>query len=579
MKLKLSVFFILLVFLFISCENSPSSSNNDLLLALINNQANKNSSVTWTHTSDDIAGKEVYLVKINPTNASVKEEQFCVINAENMDLNTSTSSRSELPEYETSDLSEQSSTKTDPIRKIDEKYINLLSKTKLETASSRSGTSVEEAYEVDDTRDLYILTDISSSTLESKTATLYAKTDDVYVWVVEEDKTPYISKDGSKGEITKEIAERYAAKMQEIYKYICHVEVPLPENILYFTSSEKYEVRDMEEYSKTGTKINIVIADINEDNSESSLSEGTIGLTVLKDLASGTSEAVNYYDIKSNIGNYFYMDSYFCLADENDCFSTLSHEFQHLLFNGYKIIDCELLTNMTNSWLTEMLSMLTEDMMADYLNTDNNNHPLYLLPYYNSYYYFSALNQWNNSNALDYSSTYAFGAWLVRNYGGVELIHQMSTNSYVEMECVLEALKSTTKTSWTISNLQKKYSEALIYQDTSLGYTSFNKSPETTLIYNGYEYPLKSIDLWNLDDILTKKDYTSFKYDGPYYLYANSYCQLQPLGLSIHYLGTVDSSANSISLDFRSASGSGISGVINPSTPDDSCVNYYVMFK
>lgn len=579
MKLKLSVFFILLVFLFISCENSTSSTNNDLLLALINNQANKNSSVTWTHTSDDIAGKEVYLVKINPTSKPVKEEQFCVINASNMDLNTSTSSRSELPEYVDSDYSEQSFNESAQSIKINENFINLLSKTKLEAASSRSGTSVEVTYDIDATRDLYILTDISSSTLESKTATLYAKTDDVYVWVVEDDKTPYISTDGSKGEITKEIAERYAAKMQEIYNYICYVEVPLPENILYYSSKTQAEVKNMEEYSETGTKINIVIADINEDNSESSLSEGIIGLTIFQDLASGTSEAVDYKKIKSNIGNYFYMDSYFCIADENTCYSTLSHEFQHLLYFGYKNVKNELLTDITNSWLTEMLSMLTEDMMADYLNTDNNNHPLYLLPYYNSYYYFSALNQWNNSNALDYSSTYAFGAWLVRNYGGVELIHQMSTNSYVEMECVLEALKSTTKTSWTISNLQKKYSEALIYQDTSLGYTSFNKSPETTLTYNGYEYPLDAIDLWNLDDILTTKNSEYYKYDGPYYLYANSYCQLKPLGLSIHYLGTVDSSANSISLDFRSASGSGISGVINPSTPDDSCVNYFVMFK
>ena len=62
---------------------------------------------------------------------------------------------------------------------------------------------------------------------------------------------------------------------------------------------------------------------------------------------------------------------------------------------------------------------------------------------FNKYYYAGFTNWREGEDVLaSYACAYAFGAYLVRNFGGIELFHQTLINEYVNEESVTQALKA-----------------------------------------------------------------------------------------------------------------------------------------
>ena len=157
-------------------------------------------------------------------------------------------------------------------------------------------------------------------------------------------------------------------------------------------------------------------------------------------------------DINSNECEMFYIDSYFLTTRKDTVYSTLVHEFNHMI--NYVMKSVNYLTENPNAtsfiscdtWYTEMLSMVTEDLFQHYLSLDDLDSPKARLPYFNMYYNygFRLWDQSSNNNSLAlvmYANTYAFGAYLVRNFGGIDLLKAIAQNEYVDEESITNALQ------------------------------------------------------------------------------------------------------------------------------------------
>jgi hypothetical protein len=125
-----------------------------------------------------------------------------------------------------------------------------------------------------------------------------------------------------------------------------------------------------------------------------------------------------------------------------------------------------------DTWWAEMMSMLCEDMMQEKLGIDDKNSPKGRLTSFNMYYPLVGLEYRTDNDSyksLSYSTAYAFGCWLVRNYGGTSLIQKMSQSAYVDDDAILDALQACGYSIATMEDLLKLYTESLIFTDTTLG--------------------------------------------------------------------------------------------------------------
>ena len=539
----------------------------------------KVSGTSATITDDRIAGKTMYMAKINPTNRTIAS-QYYVSSAVGMTLNNSNSSRG-LTEANY-DYSEELDSLSDSYlakRVLCRDGIKFKMKEGASDADllSSRGNNVEEViYDIGAEREVYF--SVSSTDYLKKTAKLYAKTDNVYCWVIEDDKNPWISTT-EKGEVTAVLADKYSKKMYEMYKYITEVYGPLPENMIYSPSGSFNDCvkRPMTNFSTTGIKINILIGDIFSDNTNkmAATDNGVMGMVCQKDLYASGVKGKNTVVDASNSGNYFYLDSYWAVKDEKEAFSTMAHEFQHLIGFGLKYVEYAL--EYDSYYLTEMLSMLTEDMMQEYLEVSDNNVALARLPLFNRYYFLLGLNEFSQDEymAIAYANAYSFGAWLSRQYGGTKLIHEMALNKYVGIDCMVNAVNTVTGKDYSYLDLLRKYTQALVFTNTDYAYPTMNKDAETSITYNSYTYPMKAIDLWHLDDRLEVKSSANVKYDGPQYFSSSTVYKLPPYGFTLHKIGTVDADAKSVNLTLSA-------GVVGNEAVDASAASllqYYVMFQ
>ena len=180
-------------------------------------------------------------------------------------------------------------------------------------------------------------------------------------------------------------------------------------------------------------KVSILIYDINTD-SYSNQKSGTFGYFYSGDLYTSNPT--------SNKCNIFYIDDYFTSVGEKYIYSTLAHEFQHMLnFINKKIKNSN--SNTTQTWYTEMLSLVAEEMLQKTIGIDDKESPKSRLKIFNKYYYIGFTNwQVGNEEIIYYANAYAFGAFLIRNFGGSKLIKEIVNNSYLNQESITKALRN-----------------------------------------------------------------------------------------------------------------------------------------
>mgnify|MGYP002672684320 CR=1 FL=1 len=368
-------------------------------------------------------------------------------------------------------------------------------------------------------------TDISSSiSYEQKAFTLRAGNSSCLVWVADdcymEGEVAALSS-GSK--VTTAIAESIADTFAEHCGF---------EREVFGTESSmmideyNYANIDMASKSDTGTLVNILLYDIGNDYSSSNAS-GVIGYFSSKDYyvrrpsAEGNEKPLRY----SNEGKFFYIDAPFCNYDSSatgsykfggtggvsqTVISTLFHEFQHMINFGNKVIEGGVSDN--PSWHNEMLSMLAEDLMAQQLGLDaKENVAANRIPLFNRAYYNSGLTEYlkdTGKSIYSYSTAYAFGAWIAREYGGPAFIENMY------------------------------------------------KSIDSRKFADGISAGLGRIDIFSSDYKYPYYDRSSDYYTGPCLIsYDAAADELRPHGFTIHYVGRATSDTVVLEFSQRQSSG------------------------
>jgi hypothetical protein len=266
-------------------------------------------------------------------------------------------------------------------------------------------------------------------------------------------------------------------------------------------------------------EITILLYDIDNNNSTSG---GVLGYFWSKD---------NFkisYSQYSNQRIMLYLDAVLLATNEGswditdrwpaEIVSTLAHEFQHMIHFYQKTV---LRTNGagTETWIDEMCSLVTEDLVSDKLGltgprgvdptvyTNGSaglpNNTKGRLPIYN-YFNDVSLTYWYKENyvLVSYGINYAFGAYLARNYGGAQLFRNVVQNGYTDYRAIESVLTNIDPyytfgnilQRWAISNLLSDY----ITTDSGYQYSQYNITTDywftDTLSYN---YNVGSINLEN----------------------------------------------------------------------------------
>ncbi len=254
--------------------------------------------------------------------------------------------------------------------------------------------------------------------------------------------------------------------------------------------------------------------------------------------------------------------------------------YKHMINFGVKAMNG--LSIDTN--FNEMLSMLCEDMMQDYLALDDEDSPKQRFINFMINYFISGIREYSNLNSVvstSYANAYAFGAWLCRQYGGAALVKEMMSNGKANNDCIVSAVNSLNGTSFSFDQLFGQFIKACLGDET---YT-FNQNAAQTLTYSGYRYPMTAINLWDTSpssiyksfeingETKTLQEYLETKYEsiisavyeyyGPVYFYYTALPNALPknYGMFMKHRGRLYDDTDSLSLSFTSNSGATKTGM------------------
>ncbi len=403
--------------------------------------------------------------------------------------------------------------------------------------------------------------DANGETYEKTNVTLWAYNEVCYVWIADDDEN--ITEDSDK----RTIAKKYADEFKKLYNVERNVfGEESNEMFIFYSENSGFSKSKMKFVSNTGTKVNIVISDICSDKSEGT----TFGYFSGRDYYPSTetfakaNPRIGGYEQISNEGKYFYVDSYWSATTETQktVISTLAHEFQHMINFGNKAMKYNL---DVDSNFNEMLSMLCEDMMQEYLNLSDADSPKHRLEQFMLDYISSGIREYSETETLaSYANAYAFGAWLCRQYGGAALVKEMMSNRYANNECIVNAVNKLNGTSYKFEDIFGQFIKAC-YGDSV--YT-FNQNAAQTLIYSGYSYPMKAIDLFNPNGAYSFVPYAqqvqqmfgeymspSYGFTGPVFFDSGVTLNLNPnYGTVLKCLGTLTEDTESVTLEFDTPS-------------------------
>src|SRR5208283_463948 len=211
-------------------------------------------------------------------------------------------------------------------------------------------------------------------------------------------------------------------------------------------------------------------------------------------------------------------------------YSTLAHEFQHMIqFYQKQIVKGS--TTSTDTWINEMCSMIMEDLVADKLNVEGPRGVVTMdgsagssgitdgrIPDFNLYSY-SPLAVIDSYSVYDYSTSYAFGAWLARNYGGAMLLQRIVQCAQTDSTAVVNAAAAASGKTESMTGLLEKWSAAVLLSDTTAappGYR-YNTGAWIASSAGGTSYNLGSIDIFNYTPPLTVFSNSSPVSTAPYY--------------------------------------------------------------
>lgn len=189
-----------------------------------------------------------------------------------------------------------------------------------------------------------------------------------------------------------------------------------------------------------------------------------------------------------------------------ELYSTLAHEFQHMIsFYQRSILRG---SEGADVWIEELCSLLTEDLLSDRMGVPGprgvdpadgtagaSDNPEGRIPLFNRYTYFPLVVT-GVYDVYDYSTTYAFGAWLARNYGGAALLRRLVHSSASDESLVEGAAASGGSVSSDLDSLLARWAASVLLsdrEDLPPGYR-YNRGGWFDSTLDGISYRLGSID-------------------------------------------------------------------------------------
>lgn len=525
-------------------KNSNSTSTNYAISYLRKGFSSSDYKKIWTiMTSDtevnlsELSGNNVSIVKVNTDsiNESKKNNGGC-IEENNYEVVTNKygypilslrqdTKRGIVSPYLISENEISSTKKSSVIRQEVPKRITEFNNTIHEidgnySISSRNiNATSRTTYSVGDARQFWI-EDYSGDFYQGDTH-LRATGTYCNVWVMDSnfDESSNSLRDNK---ITTTNAKALATKFDEIY---------LAETNLFGGSYKTVYPNGYDGLIEPSEKISILVSDLYEDYSVAQQS-GVVGYFWSKDFYFDNSTSTSSEGVRSNEDEMFYIDSLFLDAYSQVTESTLAHEFQHML----NFVNKNLTYRKTlSTWYTEMLSMLCEDVLQDTIGCSDEDSPKSRLYSFNYGYSLSGIQQWLSDDDVYYSyaMAYAFGSFLARNYGGPELINKIATNEKVDMDSVIDAIKTIKVITVTAAGLVIEFAHACCYPDAPKDYSDvvhLNKEVSATI--NRIDYTFKAIRLADYPVSVSGQ-----MYFGPYSREINYSYSLPPLCFGISNLG------------------------------------------
>jgi len=246
-------------------------------------------------------------------------------------------------------------------------------------------------------------------------------------------------------------------------------------------------------------EITILLTDIDNDGLPSNGDGRVVGFFWAKDnydkaAVKGSNERVMFYIDSVMFANgeiLWSIDD----AWPKEIVSTLAHEFQHMIHYYQKnILRYASIGDNTDTWLNEMLSESTEDIISTKIGhsvegrypTFNENNTL-------------SLTAWN-SKLGDYAKVNVFGAYLLRNYGGAQLLHDIVHNSFSDEQAVLDAVhKSPQGSGKTFADILSEWGVAVMLSDHDnlVNTPVYNIGMLFEDVYGSTLYEMHSINLFN----------------------------------------------------------------------------------
>ena len=263
-------------------------------------------------------------------------------------------------------------------------------------------------------------------------------------------------------------------------------------------------------FISTPEKIDILIFDLEQDARSSANGGGTYGFFNIVDIY--TEEPVNRLNEKESAGyrtnqaECFYIDAYFLKNSPEKIYETLVHEFQHLL--GFINTVVNKGSSVYETWYTEMMSQLAEDILISYLGIEYEDSFLPGRMSWCNLYHNLGFYDWKSSVYAGYGNAYLFGSYLAHSYGGIDFIRALAQCGKINEEAVTFALKQTGKNDDFYTAFYK------------WGKSVLDGSLENEIKGNadGYDFTLHGIDVW---DYSYTVDWDSIKLN--YYGYTENY--------------------------------------------------------
>ena len=335
-------------------------------------------------------------------------------------------------------------------------------------------------YEVGDTETFYTLEPVKKESFNKLTYKLLVSKDNYNIWVNTADT--YYKKD-------QDAFQTAAEKLGEVfingYNIVSHI-YGEPTSYIYTSikngTPSKYA--NMATYSRTGTKINIMLSEM--------LKGGVLGFVYHGDSAAHLKATDG-----SNEGRFLYMDSQTLMENKSQAYSTALHEFSHAISFNMKYFEQNV---QWTYWYGEMLAMMCEDMMQNYLDIGDSDAPKGRLPSANCNAW---LNGLSGQDSLTYAAAFQLGAWLSRKFGGVKVIRELARNGKVDFDSILAAVETASGKTYTKTSLLQEMAEDLLQEKTDSGFNqdapTYASDATYTCSYSGgtYTYPLTAINLWN----------------------------------------------------------------------------------